>query len=51
MIGTFVMKELKSGNVCNFDFIHFLQGEDNLIFSCKGPTDPEFWEIKMIILI
>ena len=26
-------------------------GKGNLIFCCKGPTNPNFWQIKIIILI
>ena len=28
-----------------------LQGEGNLIFYCMGPTDPTFWQIKIIMIL
>ena len=33
------------------DILRILLGEGNLIFGCTGPTDSNFWQAKIIIIL
>ena len=50
------VRDLSRPIICQLDvtlirFIYLDLGEGNLIFCCTGPTDPNFRQIKIIVLI
>ena len=49
------LKNSTNLHCCNREIIEYWEaskwGEGNLISSCTDPTDPNFWSIKIIILI